>query len=390
MKTLSIWNVPPQRIKSTKIRLDQLYIHKKTDKELHVACLYNLPSYRSGVIGWCISYLCNLLPKTYLFASLFKKCRPDFRWIDDGHIISRSISYVNGMIPILNIGTWNTKKHFMNFNRENSIFKYGGENNKSMGNLLSSLYYPFYDSGVAILSNVPASASEFVCFDDDDQLNRGILWSYFEAFQTLIMTISTEGRFISTKSDTEMIKLMNLQKNLSEKFVCKNTYIIGDFKREIINFEHETFKIKLVDSSYSPNAYLIHDSRYTVVTDNVVKIMSTMILSPVNLKQNVQIQPPPPPSSPPPSSPTSLATACEESITMTPITVEEVEETRSNNDNTQKNEEEPDVIKKEETHKGILSSLIFNYFSKSPPSKSPPSQSPPSQSPKSDDGWSKV
>lgn len=380
MKTLSIWNVPPQRIKSMKIRLDQLYIHKKTDKELHVACLYNLPSYRSGVIGWCISYLCNLLPKTYLFASLFRKCRPDFRWMDDGHIISRSISYVNGMIPILNIGTWNTKKHFLNFNRENSIFKYGGENNKSMGNLLSSLYYPFYDSGVAILSNVPASASEFVCFDDNDQLNRGILWSYFETFQTLIMTISTEGRFISTKSDTEMIKLMNLQKTLSEKFVCKNTYIIGDFKREIINFEHETFKIKSVDSSYSPNAYLIHDSRHPLVTDNVVKIMSTMILSPVNLKQNVQIQ------LPPPSSPVTPATTCEESITMSPIT-EEAEETKRH---IQIIQEKTDVIKKEEINRGILSSIIFNYFSKSPPSKSPPSQSPPSQSPKSDDGWSKV
>ena len=387
MKTLSIWNAPPQIIKSTKIRLDQLYIHKKTDKELHVACLYNLPSYRSGIIGWCVSYLCNFLPKTYLFASLFKKCRPEFCWIDDAHIISRSISYVNSMIPILNFGTWNRKKHFLNFNRENSIFKYGGENNKSMGNLLSSLYYPFYDSGVAILSNVPSSASEFVCLDDDDdRLNRGILWSYFDAFQVLIMTISTEGRFISTKSDTEIIKLMDLQKTLSEKFVCKNTYIIGDFKREIINFEHETFKIKLVDSSYSPNAYLIHDSRYPVVTDNVVKIMSTMILSPVNLKQNVQIQP-----SPPPSSPTQITNDCEESITMSPITEEEVEEKKT----TIIQEQENVFIKKEETNKGILSSMIFNYFSKSPPSQSPPSQSPPSkspptQSPKSDDGWSKV
>jgi len=383
MKTLSIWNVPPQRLKSTKIRLDQLYIHKKTENELHVACLYNLPSYRSGIIGWCVSYLCHFLPKTYLFASLFKKCRPEFRWIDDAHIISRSISYANSMIPILNIGTWNTKKHFLNFNRENSIFKYGGENNKSMGNLLSSLYYPFYDSGVAIVSNVPASASEFVCFDDDEQLNRGILWSYFHDFQVLVMTISTEGRFISTKSDTEMTKLMTLQKTLSQKFSCKNTYIIGDFKREIMNFEHETFKIKSVDSPYSPNAYLIHDSRYPVVTDNFVKIISTMMLSPINLKQNVQIQPSPPPSSPTPTSPKPN---CEESITMSPITEveEEAQETKTtieNNDVT---------IKKEETNKGILSSMIFNYFSKSPPSNSPPSQSPPSQSPKSDDGWSKV
>jgi len=284
------------------------------------------------------------------------------------------------MIPILNIGTWNTKKHFLNFNRENSIFKYGGENNKSMGNLLTSLYYPFYDSGVAIVSNVPASASDFVCFDDDEQFNRGILWSYFHDFQVLVMTISTEGRFISTKSDTEMIKLMTLQKTLSQKFGCRNTYIIGDFKREIINFEHETFKIKSIDSPYSPNAYLIHDSRYPVVNDNFVKIISTMMLSPINLKQNVQIQPSPPPSSPTPH-------YCEESITMSPIIEEEVQETKTTIIQEQGNNI---IIKKEETNKSILSSMIFNYFSKSPPSNSPPSQSPPSQSPKSDDGWSKV
>ena len=379
MKTLSIWNVPPQRIKSTKIRLDQLYIHKKTDKELHVACLYNLPSYRSGIIGWCVSYLCSLLPKTYLFASLFKKCRPEFRWIDDGHLISRSISYLNSMIPILNIGTWNTKKHFLNFNKENSIFKYGGENNQSMSNLFSSLYYPFYDSGVAILSNVPAFASEFVSFDDDEQLNRGILWSYFDTFEVLILTISTDGRLMSTKADTEMIKLLNLRKTLCQKFVCKNTYIIGDFKREIIHFEHENFRIKLLDSF--PNTYLIHDSNYTVVVDNVVKILS------INKMNDV-----------PPSVPSPAASWKEEIITMTPmITTEVVEEATTivhQEDTTTTTTNTTD--KKEETNKGILSSMIFNYFStkspssQSPPSKSPPSQSPPSQSPKSDDGWSKV
>lgn len=72
MKTLSLWNVPPRRIQSTKLKLDDIYLHKKTNNELHIACLYNLPSYRSGIIGWFVSFLCDFLPKTYIFSSLFK------------------------------------------------------------------------------------------------------------------------------------------------------------------------------------------------------------------------------------------------------------------------------------------------------------------------------
>ena len=370
MKTLSLWNVPPRRIQSTKLKLDDLYLHKKTNNELHIACLYNLPSYRSGIIGWFVSFLCDFLPKTYIFSSLFKKCHLKFSWIDDAQLISKSISYINRMIPFLNFGTWNTKRHFLNHNKHKSIFKYGGENNKSMCGLFSFFFHPFYDSGCAILSNVPSYASDFVSFNENEDLNRGILWRYYNDFQVLVMTVSTDNK----NPDDETTKMLELQKSLSEKFICKNTYIIGEFKREIVSFGD--FKIKMIESS-SATSYLIHDYVFNPVLENNLIKMNTTSLSPPHVsprnKEEIVLQ--------------------EEIVIMSPITENEdkkEEEIKEEQEVQQQQEEEP---------KSIFSSIIFNYFSKTPPppspsvtppSKSPPSQSPPSQSPKSDDGWSKV
>ena len=377
MKSLSLWNVPPRRIQSTKLKLDELYLHKKTNHELHIACLYNLPSYRSGIIGWFVSFLCDFLPKTYIFSSLFKRCYVKFRWVDDAQLISKSISYVNRMIPILNFGTWNTKRHFLNHNKNKSIFKYGADNNRSMSGMFSFfLNTPFYDSGCAILSNVPPFASDFVSFDQNKNLNRGILWSYYNDFQVLVMTVSTDNK----DPDDEIAKLLALQKNLSEKFICKNTYIMGEFKREIITLGE--FKIKLIDSS-SPTSYLIHDYICNPVLENNLIKLNTTSLSP-------------PHHSPRNNNKEEIIISAEEIVIMSPIT-EDDDNNNKKEEEVQKISEEVQKISEEvPPQSSIFSSIIFNYFSKTPPptstppSKSPPSQSPPSQSPKSDDGWSKV
>ena len=364
MKSLSLWNVPQRRIQSTKLKLDDLYLHKKTNHELHIACLYNLPSYRSGIIGWFVSFLCDFLPMTYIFSSLIKRCQVKFRWVDDAKLISKSISYVNRMIPILNFGTWNTKRHFLNHNKNKSIFKYGADNNRSMSGMFSFfLNSPFYDSGCAILSNVPAFASDFVIFNKD--LNRGILWSYYNDFQVLVMTVSTDNK----DPDDEMTKLLALQKKLSEKFICKNTYIIGEFKREIITRE---FKIKLIDSS-SPTSYLIHDYICNpVLENNLIKLNTTSLSPPHHSPRNNKEE---------------IIVSAEEIVIMSPITEDEEKKDKEK-------EEVQQIIIEEVPQSSIFSSIIFNYFSKTPPptctSKSTPSQSPPSQSPKSDDGWSKI
>jgi hypothetical protein len=229
---------------------------------------------------------------------------------------------------------------------------------------------PFYDSGCAILSNVPPFASDFVSFDQNKNLNRGILWSYYNDFQVLVMTVSTDNK----DPDDEIAKLLALQKNLSEKFICKNTYIMGEFKREIIITLGE-FKIKLIDSS-SLTSYLIHDYICNPVLENNLIKLNTTSLSP-------------PHHSPRNNNKEEIIIKAEEIVIMSPITEDD--------DNNNKKEEEVQKISEEvPPQSSIFSSIIFNYFSKTPPptstppSKSPPSQSPPSQSPKSDDGWSKV
>lgn len=374
MKTISLWKI--SSLKKSKMKLDDLYLHKNTKEELHIACIYNLPSYRSGIIGWLISFFCDYLPKTYVISNIFKS----LRFKSDADIVSQSVSYVNRLVPILNFGTWNRKQHFLNYNRTNSIFKYGGENNKSLSGMFS-FCEPFFDSGCAIFSNVPSYKTDFIKYNTFS--NEGILWSYFNDHEILIIT------FKSSKSMSiydELDSIINIQKKLASEFVCKNTYIIGDFKKEII-FDSKLNQI--VDGFYVnkldtiTNSYMIHDYIYEPSIDgNVVKI-------------NTPIKSPPPND------------IIVEKIEMSPI---------------KEDKEEKDVEKKEESSvkqgeekKGeetpsIFPYIIFNYFSnKSPtttqkntptttqkntpiitPSHSPPSHSPPLQSPKSDDGWSKV
>lgn len=368
MKSISVWKI--SAAKSSKKKLDELYLHKKTSHELHIACLYNLPSYRTGIIGYVVTLLCNYLPKTYVLSASFER----FRWWSDADIFSRSICYLNRLIPILNYGTWNAKQHFLNYNSKNSIFKYGGENNKSLSGMFT-FCEPFFDSGCAILSNTPAFASDFVPFDS--VINRGMLWSYYNDYQILVITISTNGNAQNVWD--EMLKIRELQKQLSTRFVCKNSYIIGDFKSLIYEQKFyelfDGFKINCI-AELSATTYLIHDYVYTPqIEHNVVKINPIATSPPYLNEMNDQQQ--------------------EEIIVMSPIK-ETVEITdivcESVPPNTPKSDEKTPEDNPESQSSTTFPYVIFNYFSsnKTPPSMSPPSMSPPSQSPKSDDGWSKV
>lgn len=369
MKSISLWKI--SAVKSSKLKLDELYRHRKTGHELHIACLYNVPSYRCGIIGYVVSLLCSYLPKTYMLSATFDK----LRWTSDADIFSRSISYVNRLIPFLNYGTWNGKQHFLNYNSLKSIFKYGGENNKSLSGMFT-LCEPFFDSGCAILSNTPSFASDFVPFDT--VLNRGMLWSYYNNYQVLVITISTNGDFQYFWD--EMMKVMSLQKQLATRFLCKNSYIIGDFKSIIYEEKfyelYEGFQINCIEE-LSATTYVIHDYLYTPhIENNLVKI-NPIVASPHSLDNEQQ----------------------QEIIVMSPIREVEIELTESVPPNSprelqQSKEEKTENTPEEETtvQSSTFPYLIFNYFSsnKTPPSLSPPSKSPPSQSPKSDDGWSKV
>lgn len=366
MKSISLWKI--SAAKSSKLKLDELYLHKKkTSHELHIACLYNIPSYRAGIFGYIVSFFCSYLPKTYMLSSTFYR----LRWWSDSDIFSRSVCYVNRFIPLLNFGTWNAKQHFLDYNLQNSIFKYGGENNRSMSSMFS-FCEPFFDSGCAILSNTPSFASDFVPFDKI--INRGMLWSYYDEYQILVITVSTDGE--SQKVWDEILKIMNLQKQLATRFLCNNSYIIGDFKSIIyeqkFNDLFDGFQMTCLEDA-SPTSYLIHDYQYTPhMQNNIVKVNPIAASPPHGIEMTEQ----------------------QEIIVMSPI--KEVME--GENDvipptTIKTDEKTPEEISEPSAQQGAaFPYLIFNYFSsnKTPPSMSPPSKSPPSQSPKSDDGWSKV
>lgn len=369
MKTISLWKISSAH-KSMKLKLDELYLNKNTNNELHVACLYNLPSYRTGLGGWIVTFLCYyFLPKTYILSSIFKQ----LHWTSDSDVFSKTISYINRLIPFLNFGTWNAKKHFLYSNKDNSIFQFGGENNKSLSGMFD-ICSPFYDSGCAIISNIPCRDTDFEAFDITKP-NRGILWSYFAADQVLVMTISTDGD--SDKTMEEIQKIFETQKTISTKYTCKQTYIIGDFKREIIFDRH--LQNHLTDGfsvmSIGETSYLIYDYTYTpLMENNLLKINSVLLSSPVH-----------------PSTPKEQTNPI-----MSPIPEIEVLSTSPPPCNTPTEKEKPHEEEVVASNNESLQFpyIIFNYFSssgKTSPKPSPTSSPPPASSPaSSDDGWSKV
>ena len=357
MKTISLWKISSTQ-KAMKIKLDELYLKKNTDNELHVACLYNLPSYRTGIGGWLVTFFCHyFVPKTYVLSSLIKQCR----WISDADIFSRTISYINRLLPFLNFGTWNAKKHFLFYNRNNSIFKHGGDNNKSLSGMFN-FCDPFFDSGCAIISNVSCHDTDFVAFDRTKP-NRGILWSYFINDQILVMTISTDGNADETMD--EMQKIFETQKTLADKFVCKNTYIIGDFKREIIFDMSDGFKIMSIEGEET--SFLIYDYIYTpFFENNLLKINSVILSSPVSHNKEKEVNP--------------VMSPIQE---IEPVVVVSTSPTPCNTPSGETIDEQPT----NNNDSLAFPYIIFNYFSSG--KTSPPlSASPASLS--SDDGWSKV
>lgn len=352
LNSISLWKVPQSTFKLTKIKIDEIYIHKKVDNELHIACIYNIPSYRCGILGYLFNLILGIFPPTFILSNYFKR----LRWITDTQVICRSVSYINRYIPLLNFGTWNQKRHFVNYNRDNSIFKYGVENDSSMSSMLNFFSPYFYDSGCAILSNTPSTQKEFVPFDPIVK-NRGVLWCYYDKFKVLVMTISTE------KTTYEQFEfLMSLQQTLSNRLHCKTTYIMGEFKHNLIfderimSFLHvQQFKIQNVENT----KYLIHNYVFDVTPVGY-------IFKPRNIV----------------TTPTHTTETSRKIIELVEKVMEEEEKEAKTS---------PATITEESTTEKQQSSvfpyIIFNYFSTQ---KTTPSASPPSQSPKSDDGWSKV
>ena len=202
------------------------------------------------------------------------------------------------------------------------------------------------------------------------------------------MTISTEK---TTYEEIEF--LMSLQNVLSNRFHCKTTYIMGDFKHEIIFDERimsmipmQQFKIQNVEN-LSTTTYLIHNYMFDVnQVGKIFKPRNIVVTSPPyfniiskEIRKTVELT-------------EKVMEEEEEEEVDDEVVVVEKEQTQPISPSTvteiNSSEEEGDESKSQ----SVFPYIIFNYFSTqkiTPPSASP-SASPPNQSPKSEDGWSKV
>ncbi len=367
MNSISIWRYTSPKI--TKNKLDDMYIHRKTQKELHIACLHNLHSYRCGLFGWLVSFLCELLPSTYMISSIVSR----LKWTSDRDIVATSVSYINRLFPVLNYGVWNRRERFLKYNASSSIFKYGGELDTSISGMFD-ICSPFFDSGIAIFSNVECSKKDFVPFID--KKNRGILWNYFEEFEVLIMTISTDGNI--NDQAIELEQLQAVYEKLSSEFYCKHTYIIANFKNEVTTFRN--FSITPINHF----TYLLSMDDYIPDVDGNCIKFNVPLSSPVYSPRPVVVTVVPP-----------------------PVILEEEQEGKEEKKEEQKppspqTETTTETTETTETHQtNILSSLINNYFgyrtpspTLTPPVNTPPRTITPSSSPSSstssDNDWAKV
>jgi hypothetical protein len=273
--------------------------------------------------------------------------------------------------------TWNSKKNFINFNKENSIFHYGADNDESMSSIFNSFYTPFYDSGCAILSNTPPTSKHFIPFNHHS--NRGILYAFYETFNVLVITISTDKATLE-----EVQKLLSTYYTLSTQYQLATIYIIADFKSEIICNEDiimllsPIFRIQLIEDGLSKTTYLLHTHNYTFDSKENNKI----------LKPNTII------SSPNPFTKQTRTSDCYETIMEEEKKLHLIIENNESLPPTPSTTPPPPPTPVDKTSPSSSSSfpfIIFNYFSsnKTPPSSSPTTQTP-AQSPKSDGSWSQV
>lgn len=376
MNSISIWRY--STLKSTKHRVDEQYSHRKTNNELHIACLYNIYSYRCGFFGWLMSLLSEHLPKTYVLSSLFRR----LKWTCDSELLALTVSYINRLFPILNYGVWNRRERFLKYNNEGSIFKYGSDLDSSMSGMYQ-IFNPFFDSGVALFSNVECKKKGFVPFID--KINRGILWNYFDGFEVLVMTVSTDGNV--REQAVEMEQVFELYTKISSSNSCKNTYIIANFKCDLMVYLKD-FSITQIDNF----TYLLTDYLYfPKVEENCVKF-NTPVMSPIYSPRPVMIREVD-------EDETKTEAKTEDHIT---TTIKEESNEEIVKEKEEPNEEQPhEVVDEKEKEKepkqevestSIFTSIIYNYFtSKTPPKTPPPSSSPSStNSNSSDKEWSKV
>jgi hypothetical protein len=243
-----------------------------------------------------------------------------------------------------------------------------------MSSIFNVFYSPFFDSGSAILSNIPPTTKHFIPFTHHS--NKGILYAFYENFNVLILTIATD------KATIEQIQaiLSTLHTFFSQQYPSATVYIIGDFKTEIVenqdmmNLICPLFKIQAVDDGLSKTTYLLHN--FTFDYKQVDKI----------LKPNTILCSPPAPLTKQNRIGETIETTMEEEKRLHIIKEEHLPTPTT----TPPPPSSP-VSTSPEPNK--FPYIIFNYFSsatnKTPPSSSPVSQTP-SESPKSDGSWSKV
>lgn len=228
----------------------------------------NTYCYRVGIFGYLIKILSNQICTKSRFlvnkVNKWRNLKSKFE-CSDLQLLTFGVSYINSMIPLLNICTVNERYKCT----KNYKFKYGYHNN-SLPSMFSSFYSPYFDSGCAILSNYKPLYTDFIPFQWknegylDKLVNKGILYNFFksESESYLIITFN----FSDNKSKNELLIdiddvmtwLSKLEIESEDKYYI---FIIGDFKMYIDENDNDMRVIigELNIKHLGNTSYLIHN-----------------------------------------------------------------------------------------------------------------------------------
>lgn len=245
-------------------------LSSKILEETSVLICNNTYSYRVGVLGWLFHKLSKkvCIKSSYLVKKIneyrsFRKCKFN---CTDLEVLTYGISYINRLIPLLNLVTINERYNYVGDYK----FQYGYEN-KSLPGLFSC--NPYFDSGCGILSNIKPVLSDFVQLRwknkeyFDDLVNKGILYNFYKEEEKELGCLIVTYNFAENKTieelmydiDDVMTWLSKLQIDKEEKY---NVLIVGDLKMKVDENSNvlkliigENFEIKHLSNT----SYLIHN-----------------------------------------------------------------------------------------------------------------------------------
>lgn len=261
LKSLSFWNIEkmnwfsnnsPLLIKEIKQHVDNMLPKQDTiNDELIISCIHGIYAHRTGLFGYIFKMMTQYIRSEPVYLRSFINTHwfrgKNVLLSNDFELLTGSLSYINKFIPLLNVGIWDDKKIFLNYQNKTSCLRYC---NSTPCLLPYFSPRPLFDHGCGIFSNKEPMYKGFISFSSSslELTHRGILWNYYRTETTGICILTFILSMVDGNDDEEDVLKIKYEEvktiletaQMLEKIYVKNDYnfecyIIGDFIIDIVD-----------------------------------------------------------------------------------------------------------------------------------------------------------